>query len=104
MQEDDEEETIDKMLREEGSGIGTLTPFRVDCYLMGFDGDHCGPVAMTKKVRAYVGHRKITSLPVYPLKFHPKKDELLHNMETRGRKFLFAGMIPERGGSSFEPC
>jgi hypothetical protein len=92
MQEEDEEETIDKMLREEGSGIGTVTPFRVDCYIMGFDGEHCGPVTLTKKIRTYVGDREITSLPIYPLRFHPKKDELLKNMEMRGRKFLFAGM------------
>jgi hypothetical protein len=91
MHEDDEEETINKMLREEGSGLGTWTPLRVDCYLMGFDGEDCGPAAMTKKISSYIGDRKINTLSVFPLKFHPKKDELLRAMESRGRKFLFAG-------------
>lgn len=95
-QEEDEEETIDKLLREEGAGIGTLTPFKVDCYVMGFDGEYCGPVAMMKKIRAYVGEREITSLPVYPLKFHPRRDFHLQDMEIRGRKFLFSGMIITR--------
>ncbi|KAF2688057.1 hypothetical protein K458DRAFT_440781 [Lentithecium fluviatile CBS 122367] len=89
--DEDDEETIEKMLREEGSGIGTWTPFKVDCYMMAFDGERCGPVDVCKKIRAYQGERAITSLPMYPLRFHPKKDELLQTMLERGRKFLFAG-------------
>ena len=91
LQDEDDEESIEKMLREEGSGIGTWTPFKVDCYVFGFDGESCGPVAMCKKIRAYVGDREISDLPMYPLRFHPKKDELLRRMQERGSKFLFAG-------------
>jgi hypothetical protein len=89
--DEDEEESIEKMLREEGSGIGIWTPFRVDCYCMGYDGMHVGPIALCKKIRPYVGERKITTLPMYPLCFHPKNSEFLRTMQERGRKFLFAG-------------
>lgn len=89
--EEDDEETVEKMLREEGSGIGTWSPFKVDCYMMAFDGEYCGPIDVCKKIRPYVGEREITSLPMYPLRFHPKHDALVREMETRGRKFLFAG-------------
>jgi hypothetical protein len=91
LQDEDDEESVEKMLREEGSGIGTWTPFKVDCFFMGFDGDHCGPIATCKKIRAYVGDREITELPMYPLRFHPEKDELLRAMQARGKKFLFSG-------------
>ena len=89
--EENDEDTIEKWLREEGSGIGTMTTLKVDCYFMGFDGEYCGPMDVCKKIRAYVGRREITSLPMFPLRFHPNKDTLLKKMEDRGRKFLFAG-------------
>lgn len=28
---------------------------------------------------------------MYPIQFHPKKDEILREMEERGRRFLFSG-------------
>lgn len=55
--DDDDEEVLDRLLREEGSGIGTWTPLKIDYYLMGFDGSYCGPIAVIKKIRAYMGDR-----------------------------------------------
>jgi hypothetical protein len=85
----EEEEMIEEMLREEGSGIGTWTPFKVDCYSMMHDGERCGPVESCHRIWPYEGQREITSLRIYPLRFHPKKDELLETMMKRGHDYLF---------------
>ncbi|KAH5346816.1 hypothetical protein HBI48_189150 [Parastagonospora nodorum] len=86
-----EEEAVDKMLREEGSGIGTWTPFKVDCYSMLSDGERCGPIEKCQKIWPYEGSKEVTALAMYPLRFHPKKDELLRDMVERGRRYLFNG-------------
>ncbi|KAF1963596.1 P-loop containing nucleoside triphosphate hydrolase protein [Byssothecium circinans] len=91
LREDGEDETLEKLLREESSGIGTWTAFKVDCYSMAFDGEYCGPIDVCKKIQPYGTPREITSLPMFPLRFHPRKDELLRELEDRGRRFLFAG-------------
>ncbi|KAI9659890.1 MAG: hypothetical protein M1821_001242 [Bathelium mastoideum] len=72
----------------EGSSPGTWTPFRVDCYMLAYNGVHIRPVEECKKIKRYVGERRISELPLYPVRFHPEKEELLQKMEERGKKFL----------------
>ena len=79
---------VEKEIREEGSSVGTWTPFQVDCYLMAYDGSDIGPVEDCKKVKHYFGERLVSELPLYPVRFHPEKDNFLRKMEDRGRKFL----------------
>ena len=79
---------VEKRLREEGSSVGTWTSFRVDCYMMAYDGTDIGPVEKCKKIKHYAGERRITELPLYPVRFHPEKERFLQKMEGRGRKFL----------------
>lgn len=95
--EDPEEDNDGMHNKETDAGVGTWTPFKIDCYKMAFDGVYCGPVDVCKTIRPYAGEREITSLPVYPMQYHPKKDALLDIMEERGRKVLFG-----RGHRSYE--
>ncbi|RYP89697.1 hypothetical protein DL770_004185 [Monosporascus sp. CRB-9-2] len=72
----------------EASGPGTWSPFTIDCYKMGFDGLRVGPVDSCRQIKHYSGECKITDLPVYPLRFHERKDDIAASLEARGRKFL----------------
>jgi hypothetical protein len=64
LREDGEDETLEKLFREESSGIGTWTAFKVDGYSMAFDGEYCGPIDVSKKIQPYGMRREITSLPM----------------------------------------
>ncbi|KAJ4360728.1 uncharacterized protein N0V89_001295 [Didymosphaeria variabile] len=77
--------------KEQYSGVGVWTTFKVDCYKMAFDGVYCGPVDVLKRIRPYAGEREITSLPLYPVQFHPDRDVMTRKAEERGRKVLFGG-------------
>ncbi|ORY18242.1 hypothetical protein BCR34DRAFT_596465 [Clohesyomyces aquaticus] len=85
---DEEQEIIEQLTREEASGIGTWTSYKVDCYTMEFNGEHFGPVEACKKIRHYVGERQITTLPMFPVRFHPQANDLLRRMELRGKRFI----------------
>ncbi|RYP03158.1 hypothetical protein DL764_005340 [Monosporascus ibericus] len=85
---DSEEENTKKDALVEASGLGTWSPFTIDCYKMGFDGLRVGPVDSCRQIKHYSGEFKITDLPVYPLRFHERKDKIAANLEARGRYFL----------------
>lgn len=76
------------ILREEASGVGIWTPLTIDCYAMGFDGTDIGPLDSFVRIMHYSGRVAITDLDAYPLRFHPNSNELLEQMEKRGRKVL----------------
>jgi hypothetical protein len=79
---------LEDILREESSGLGLWTPFTIDCYVMAYDGTEIGPVDHCKRIKHYSGKRAIRDLDVYPLRFHPNGEELLKQMEERGRRVL----------------
>ncbi|RYP41370.1 hypothetical protein DL768_010503 [Monosporascus sp. mg162] len=85
---DSENENTNKDALVEASGPGTWSPFTIDCYKMGFDGLRVGPVDSCRQIKHYSGEYKITDLPVYPLRFHERKDEIAAKLEARGRGFL----------------
>lgn len=89
IEEKEVEDLVEELLREEGSSIGTWTPFKIDSYYMVSDGDRCGPMELCHRIWPFEGRRDITSLKVYPLRFHSNKDNLLISMIQRGRKYLF---------------
>lgn len=72
----------------EASGIGTWSPFTIDCYQIGFDGVKIGPIDSYRQIKHYSGECKITDLPVYPLRFHKRKEDIAAQLEARGRKFI----------------
>lgn len=85
----EEEVIIEEMLREEGSNMGTWTPFKVDSYHMQFDGERCGPVEVCHKIWPFEGEQDITNLTMYPLRFHKAGDEVLKALIQRGNELLF---------------
>ncbi|KAL8300874.1 hypothetical protein RB597_009389 [Gaeumannomyces tritici] len=48
-------------------------PFRITCVYIDFDGKSLGPVPKVFNFRKFEGEVDITSLEVYPLRFHPAK-------------------------------
>jgi hypothetical protein len=81
-------------------------PFSTTCVYIDFDGKNLGPVSKTFDFKRFDGEIDVTSLPVYPLRFHPlrrtdfsdtewKELELvppekkyMHKLVNRGGKFL----------------
>ncbi|OJJ42682.1 hypothetical protein ASPZODRAFT_137069 [Penicilliopsis zonata CBS 506.65] len=47
------------------------TPFSITCVHIDFDGKSLGPVQTVFEFKRFEGEREITSLEVYPLRFHP---------------------------------
>lgn len=90
----------EKLQKEEYSGVGIWTTFKVDCYKMAFDGVHCGPVDVLKRIRPYTGEREVTSLPIFPIQFHAGRDLLTRKLEDRGRKLLFGEAHQSYDGGS----
>lgn len=45
--------------------------FEMTCIYIDFDGERLGPVAKDFPIKRYNGEKDISSLPVYPLRFHP---------------------------------
>ena len=81
----------EQRLREERGRLGFQAEFEVDCYAMEFDGGHCGPVGACKSIQHYAASREITSLPIFPLAFHPRKDDIIKELTARGRRYLSTG-------------
>jgi hypothetical protein len=100
----DYEETVDLheevLEKEQYSGTGVWSTLKIDCYKMAFDGVHCGPVDVLKRIRPYTGERDITSLPVFPVQFHPERDLMMRKVEERGKKLLFEGGHKSYNGSN----
>lgn len=91
---------LEDILREEASGLGVWTPLTIDCYVMAFDGTEIGPLDHCKRIKHYSGKRSIQDLDVHPIRFHPRSEELLKQMEERGRKVLNSyGHKRYRGGT-----
>ncbi|KAK4083702.1 uncharacterized protein Triagg1_1364 [Trichoderma aggressivum f. europaeum] len=80
--------------------------FTLHCSYIDFDGKYIGPVLRTFEVKRFDGERDITSLEVYPLRFHklkqddfnfttrkeleeiPEQDRCRANLIQRGAKFV----------------
>jgi hypothetical protein len=68
--------------------VGTWTAFRIDSYMMVYDGHWVGPDNLVMRIKHYTGRKRITELPFFPVRFHPDKDRVLATLEERGRKFM----------------
>ncbi|KAK4448913.1 hypothetical protein QBC34DRAFT_300198 [Podospora aff. communis PSN243] len=86
---------LDKSLAKEEE-----TPLCVECVHLDFDGKQLGPISTMFRIQRFERERLITSLEIYPLRFHPlakpasgtpslETDSLLwEQLVNRGRKFL----------------
>lgn len=77
-------------MREANYGIGSWTPFKVDCYTLDFVRDGLRSIDGLWKIKHFVGEMRITDLPTYPVRFHPDTAGLLNRMEERGLKYLMS--------------
>lgn len=61
--------------------------FTIRCEMIEWDGDKFGKVALSENISKFKGTRQITTLPSYPLRFHPKAEEIKAKCIARGRRF-----------------
>ncbi|UKZ64172.1 uncharacterized protein TrAtP1_005391 [Trichoderma atroviride] len=61
--------------------------FLIECFYIHFDGTQFGPVNRTFQIASFQGERKITSLPVIPLKCFPDQKNIKEKLRQRGKKF-----------------
>jgi hypothetical protein len=73
--ESDSEDEVEKGQYIEGFGKGTYSDFTIDCYSIAFNGRYLGPLDTAKRISYYGGEREVTSLPIYPLRFHKDGEE-----------------------------
>ncbi|KAH9905188.1 hypothetical protein F4778DRAFT_728975 [Xylariomycetidae sp. FL2044] len=65
-----------------------LDGFMIDCISLEFDGSNYVPNLVTISIRPFVGHQAITSLAVYPMKFHPDAKVLGERLTEQGTRYL----------------
>ncbi|KAI0887431.1 uncharacterized protein GGS22DRAFT_157159 [Annulohypoxylon maeteangense] len=65
-------------------GIGTWTSLTIDCFSIGMDSTRLGAIDGYKRIEWYMGERKLSDLPVIPLRFVPDKDAIVKRLEARG--------------------
>jgi hypothetical protein len=56
-------------------------------YYLDFDGRRFAPVRGDASIEFFEGHKDITKLPVYPLRFHKDHQRHLGELQERGRRF-----------------
>ena len=86
-------------------GIGVWTTLKVDAYILGSDdGKRIFPIPIRLRVQPFTGERKITDLPVFPVRFHKSGQDIRKRLQNRGRKFLVcAGHKRYRGATVKSP-
>jgi len=62
--------------------------FEMNCRYLTHDGKSFGEATAATRISEFYGVIKITSLGVYPLKYHAEKDKIAEQLTERGRKFL----------------
>ena len=64
-----------------------ISPFKIDCVLIDFDGETFGPVKKTIEISAFNDEREITELDVYPIDFSEHPSMLRDTLIKRGKHF-----------------
>ncbi|KAH0552894.1 hypothetical protein GP486_006905 [Trichoglossum hirsutum] len=62
--------------------------WQLTCVGTGYDGVNFGKVFEFLKINQFEGTREITTLKVYPLKYHPQESKIRHQLLERGKRFL----------------
>ena len=74
------------------------SPFTVHCWHYDFDGVNPGTITKSIVIPKYDGMKVVTSLLIYPMKFHEDfKGDILTELEARGDKFI--ALCTERSGA-----
>lgn len=61
--------------------------FEIDYYVIDYNGAEFGRVNRFTLIHYFEGLQDVTSLAVYPLRFHPEREELRKRFEENGSKF-----------------
>jgi hypothetical protein len=75
------------------SGAPKISDFSITCVYLDFDGGQIGPVEKVFDIGRFDGQREVTSLEVYPLRFHPIKQSDFSNKEWQEMESY---PVPER--------
>jgi hypothetical protein len=62
--------------------------FVVNCYQIAFDGNKFGAVAYSFSIQKYDDLKDITALPIYPLKFSKRAEEVRQTLSNNGKTFI----------------
>ncbi|KAH8168543.1 ATPase family associated with various cellular activities (AAA) domain-containing protein [Sarocladium implicatum] len=73
--------------------------YHLDGKYFEFDGKKFGHGSVSDEILAFRGARKITSLPCYPLKYHPDEKKLRGRLIERGKKFVSLSGVHYKGYS-----
>ncbi|KAI3571209.1 hypothetical protein IWW34DRAFT_770457 [Fusarium oxysporum f. sp. albedinis] len=74
----------------QSSTRGIWIPLTIDYYTMESDGYYLGPKAQFKQIKHFSGERNIKDLPVFPLRFHERKDEIVERLTERGNRYYWS--------------
>ncbi|KAI0859713.1 P-loop containing nucleoside triphosphate hydrolase protein [Xylaria cubensis] len=73
----------------EAFGKGTYSPLVIDCYSIAFDGKEIGPLDTAVEISHYTGEKRVTSLQIYPVRFHKDGEEAVRQrLRDRGEKYV----------------
>ncbi|MBE3049110.1 hypothetical protein IMZ48_42740, partial [Candidatus Bathyarchaeota archaeon] len=67
--------------------IGDMKVWNVSMEYVDWNGNSCGYAPTTATIQGFQKTRRVTSLPVYPLSFHPEKSAVEARLLARGRHF-----------------
>lgn len=65
-----------------------FTNVRLSCYIMAWDGNRIGPIHFVHEIQHFVGRRRITELPAYPLRFLKNPSEVQNALRIRGQNVV----------------
>ena len=67
--------------------IGDMKVWNVSMEYVDWNGNSCGYAPTTATIQGFQKTRRVTSLPIYPLSFHPEKSAVEARLLARGRHF-----------------
>ena len=62
--------------------------YNIEAEFLDYDGKTFGIAETIQQVENFKGTRRITSLPAYPLSYHPESIKLKEQLIARGKKFV----------------
>ena len=80
--------------------------FHLECRYLDFDGKVFGEISVELVIPKFRGTRKVNSLDVFPLEYHPSKNKILVYLVECGRKFVSLMGVHHRQyrGDAFYVC
>lgn len=80
-------DNMEKFEHQDKNRNSKVSPFRVDCIRLDFDGERFGPVHETISIFEYDGIRQVVDLDVYPIVFSDDEMALRDKLSKRGHDF-----------------